>query len=133
MLLRAKLEKLNAILGKYPLPQKMHRDLIIIAMFDQVVVGEANTYDVILANEWATIAILDFNPRHCHKAFIIETTYFIKLPDVSKGKYNYLPKDDAVLINLEQQGMSRKAVAAKYGVTHQSVIRRYSEIRRKRS
>jgi hypothetical protein len=85
-MLRTKLEKLNAILVKNPLPKKIHRDLIIIAMFDSIVIGEGNTYEVTLANEWATIAIVDFNPINTHKAFIIESTYFRKISATSKNR-----------------------------------------------
>lgn len=129
-MLRAKLEKLNAILVKFPLPQKTHRDLIIIAIFDNTMIGEANTYDVVLGNEWAKIAILDFNPMDCHKAFIIESTYFRRVPSTLKPKYNYLPKDNLTLIQHEKDGMRRVDVARKYGVTVECVIRRYSEIRK---
>jgi len=54
-----------------------------------------------------------------------------KLSHPSKNKYNHLPKDDSILIEHEQDGMKRKDVAQKYGVDQATVIRRYSNIRKK--
>jgi len=50
---------------------------------------------------------------------------------LSKRTYNHLPKDDAIFIKHEQDGMKRKAVAQLYGVDQLTVIRRYSKIRKK--
>lgn len=48
-----------------------------------------------------------------------------------KSKYKHLPKDDAILIKHEQEGMSRIDVALKYDVDPATVSRRYSEIKKK--
>lgn len=48
-----------------------------------------------------------------------------------KCKYNHLPKDDAILIQHKQDGMSGIAVAQMYGVRQETVYRRYSEIEKK--
>jgi transcriptional regulator with PAS, ATPase and Fis domain len=50
---------------------------------------------------------------------------------IGEKKYNYLPEKDSVLIEDEQDGMTRVAVAEKYGVDVATVIRRYSKIRKK--
>jgi hypothetical protein len=126
-MLRAKLERLKSVLARFPLPQKTHRDLLIAVVFDNTMIGEANTYDVVLGNEWAKIAVVEHNPADCHKAFIIESTYCRR---AVKSKYNHLPKDNAILIQHEKDGMRRVDVASKYGVTVECVIRRYSEIRK---
>jgi hypothetical protein len=131
-MLREKLERLNALLVKVPMPQKTQRDLVIIAVFDRICICEANTYEVVLGNEWAKIAIVGFNPVDCHKAYIIESTYFRRVTNTLKPKYNHLPKDNAILIQHEKDNMSRTDVAKKYGVTRECVSRRYSEIRKGR-
>jgi hypothetical protein len=65
-MLRAKLDRLNAILGKYPLPIKLHRDLLIMAAFDRISISAANTYEVVIGNEFAKIAVTECNPDGCH-------------------------------------------------------------------
>ncbi len=54
-----------------------------------------------------------------------------KSTSIGEKKYNYLPEKDSDLIEDEQDGMTRVAVAEKYGVDVATVIRRYSKIRKK--
>ncbi len=68
---KSKINRLNAIFGKYPLPQKIHRDLLIMASFDIIFVCEANTYEVKLGRECARISVVGSGPMNCHKILIV--------------------------------------------------------------
>jgi len=68
---KSKINKLNAIFGKYPQPKKIQRDLLIIAAFDTTILCEANTYEVSLGRRCARIAVVDYGSMNCHKIHIV--------------------------------------------------------------
>jgi len=73
-MLKHTLAKLNIILGKYPLPNKNHRDLLMMAAFDKVVICEANMYEVMRGKEFAKIAVVESNPINCHSIIYCTVT-----------------------------------------------------------
>ena len=54
-----------------------------------------------------------------------------KSTSIGKSKYGHFPKDDAILIQHKQDGMTNKAIAEKYKVDPATVSRKLSEINKK--